>query len=108
MCIRDRLRTREYLLNAQGEQPRPLRDLLAPVYFVPESVPADKLFRDMQQKKTHMAVVVDEYGGTSGLVTLEDLLEEIAVSYTHLCLIYLIVKEIKHVKHYLKKFKKSV
>lgn len=71
------LRTREYLLNAQSEQPRPLRDLLAPVYFVPESVPADKLFRDMQQKKTHMAVVVDEYGGTSGLVTLEDLLEEI-------------------------------
>ena len=60
------LRTREYLLNAQSEQPKPLRELLAPVYFVPESVPADKLFRDMQQKKTHMAVVVDEYGGTSG------------------------------------------
>lgn len=71
------LRTREYLINAQSDQPKPLRELLAPVYFVPESVPADKLFRDMQQKKTHMAVVVDEYGGTSGLVTLEDLLEEI-------------------------------
>lgn len=71
------LRTREYLLNAQSEQPKPLRDLMAPVYFVPESVPADRLFLDMQQKKTHIAIVVDEYGGTSGLVTLEDLLEEI-------------------------------
>ena len=71
------LRTREYLLNAQSEQPRPLRDLLAPVYFVPESVPADKLFRDMQQKKIHMAIVVDEYGQTSGIVTMEDILEEL-------------------------------
>lgn len=71
------LRTREYLLNAQRENPLPLRDLVVPIYFVPESVPADKLFRDMQQKKTHLAIVVDEYGGTSGLVTLEDLLEEI-------------------------------
>jgi putative hemolysin len=71
------LRTREYLLNAQSSQPQPLRELIAPIYFVPESVPADKLFLDMQQKKTHIAVVVDEYGGTSGLVTLEDLLEEI-------------------------------
>jgi len=71
------LRTREYLLNAQSAQPKPLRELVAPIYFVPESVPANKLFFDMQQKKNHIAVVVDEYGGTSGLVTLEDLLEEI-------------------------------
>ena len=48
-----------------------------PAYFVPETVSADVLFRDMQGKKTHMALVVDEYGGTSGLVTLEDLLEEL-------------------------------
>lgn len=71
------LRTREYLLNAQKSNPLPLEKLVVPIYFVPESVPADKLFRDMQQKKTHLAIVVDEYGGTSGLVTLEDLLEEI-------------------------------
>ena len=44
---------------------------------MPESVRADVLFRDMQSKKVHMAIVVDEYGGTSGLVTMEDLLEEI-------------------------------
>ena len=71
------LSTREYLLNRQQEQPSPLRELLRPAYFVPETVRADVLFRDMQSRKIHMALVVDEYGGTSGLVTLEDLLEEI-------------------------------
>lgn len=71
------LSTREYLLNFHMEQPKPIRELLRPAYFVPETVPADVLFRDMQGKKTHMALVVDEYGGTSGLVTLEDLLEEL-------------------------------
>ncbi|MBQ8851256.1 MAG: HlyC/CorC family transporter [Oscillibacter sp.] len=71
------LSTREYLLNATSAQPKPLKQLLRPAYFVPESVRADVLFRDMQSKKIHMALVVDEYGGTSGLVTLEDLLEEI-------------------------------
>ena len=71
------LSTRDYLLNLQSEQPKPLQELLRTAYFVPESVRADVLFRDMQGKKIHMALVVDEYGGTSGLVTLEDLLEEI-------------------------------
>lgn len=71
------LSTREYLLNFREEDPKPLKDLLRPAYFVPETVAADVLFRDMQGKKTHLALVVDEYGGTSGLVTLEDLLEEL-------------------------------
>jgi putative hemolysin len=71
------LNTRDYLLNAQSPQPKSVRDLLRPAYFVPESVRTDVLFRDMQNKKVHMAIVVDEYGGTSGLVTMEDLLEEI-------------------------------
>ena len=71
------LNTRTYLLNARESQPRPLRELLTPAYFVPESVRTDALFRDMQAKKIHMAIVVDEYGGTSGIITMEDLLEEI-------------------------------
>lgn len=71
------LNARDWLLNAQRERPLPLRELLRPAYFVPESVPTDALFRNMQSKKIHMAVVADEYGGTSGLVTMEDLLEEI-------------------------------
>jgi len=47
------------------------------ILFVPESRPLDLLQRDFQQRRTHMAIVVDEYGGTSGLVTLEDVIEEI-------------------------------
>ena len=71
------LNTREYLLNAQEENPKPLRELLREAYFVPETVRSDVLFRDMQSRKTHFAVVVDEYGGTSGIITMEDLLEEL-------------------------------
>ena len=71
------LSTRDYLLNFRQTEPRPMKELLRAAYFVPETVPADVLFRDMQSKKIHMALVVDEYGGTSGLVTLEDLLEEL-------------------------------
>ncbi|MCI8699564.1 MAG: HlyC/CorC family transporter [Oscillospiraceae bacterium] len=74
------LNTRDFLLNAQEAEPKPLAELLRPAYFVPESVRTDVLFRDMQGKKVHMAIVVDEYGGTSGLVTMEDLLEEIVGS----------------------------
>ncbi len=71
------MNTRDYLLNAQDEHPKPLKELLRPAYFVPETVHADDLFRDMQKKKTHFAIVVDEYGGTSGIITMEDLLEQI-------------------------------
>jgi CBS domain containing-hemolysin-like protein len=54
-----------------------LRPHLHPPYFVPGSKRADALLREFQAKKLHLAVVVDEYGGTAGLVTLEDLLEEL-------------------------------
>lgn len=51
--------------------------LLRPVYFVPQNKLIDDLLKEFQQKRTHIAVVVDEFGGTSGIVTLEDILEEI-------------------------------
>ena len=71
------LSTREYLLNCRLPQPKPMKDLLRPAYFVPETVPTDVLFRDMQGKKTHMALVVDEYGGMCGIITVTDLVEQL-------------------------------
>ena len=71
------LNTRDFLLNSASEHPKTLRELLRPAYLVPETVQADALFRDMQKRKVHMALVVDEYGGMCGIVTMEDLLEEI-------------------------------
>ena len=54
-----------------------VRDLVRPAYFIPESKRIDELLHELQQKKVHIAIVVDEYGGTAGLATIEDLLEEI-------------------------------
>lgn len=54
-----------------------LRDLLRPAYFVPEGKKVDELLAEMQSQRIHMAIVVDEYGGVAGLVTLEDIVEEI-------------------------------
>jgi CBS domain containing-hemolysin-like protein len=58
-------------------QPIALERHLKPVYFAPETMKISRLLKEMQRRKTHLAVVVDEFGGTSGLVTLEDVLEEI-------------------------------
>lgn len=54
-----------------------LKDCIRPVKFIPETKNIDNLFREMQAKKIHVVVVLDEYGQTSGLVTMEDILEEI-------------------------------
>lgn len=61
----------------EGKQLETLRELLRPAYFVPEAKKVDELLVEMQTQHIHMAVVVDEYGGIAGLVTLEDIVEEI-------------------------------
>jgi putative hemolysin len=54
-----------------------LKDIIRTPYFVPESKRTDQLLKELQKKKVHIAVAIDEYGGTAGIVTIEDLLEEI-------------------------------
>lgn len=61
----------------QGQLDAPIRGLIRPAHFVPESKKTDDLLREIRQNRVHIAIVVDEYGGTAGLVTIEDLLEEI-------------------------------
>lgn len=60
-----------------GRTNAPIRDMLRPALFVPTSKRADELLQDLQGRRVHLAVVFDEYGGTAGLVTIEDILEEI-------------------------------
>ncbi|MDQ6766481.1 MAG: hemolysin family protein [Candidatus Eremiobacteraeota bacterium] len=62
---------------SRGEQNAPLRNLMRPIKAIPENKKVDELLREMQAEKVSVAIVVDEYGGTAGLVTMEDLLEEI-------------------------------
>ena len=73
------LGTKSYLLNRlhKKEEQKSLEELLYDPHFVPESVHATNLLTDMKKNKVHMSVVVDEYGGTAGIITMEDLLEEI-------------------------------
>jgi CBS domain containing-hemolysin-like protein len=66
------------LLRCITENRRPtLQEIARPPYFIPESKRVDELLAELRQSKVHIAIVVDEYGGTAGLVTIEDLLEEI-------------------------------
>lgn len=62
---------------APDEEPPPVESLAREVRYVPESKPVSDLLRELQKESTHVAIVIDEYGGTAGLVTLEDLIEEI-------------------------------
>ncbi len=71
------------LLSADGEDRGPaVTELMRPAVFVPESKNVDQLLREMQRDRTHVAIVVDEYGGTAGLVTMEDIVEEIVGEIT--------------------------
>ncbi len=62
---------------AAPDEPFSLAQFLRPALFVPESKPLDALLRQLRARRSHLAIVVDEYGGTAGLLTMEDLLEEI-------------------------------
>jgi CBS domain containing-hemolysin-like protein len=66
----------------QSKQDMPLTEIVRPAHFVPESKKVAELLREMQQKKFHLAMVSDEHGSVSGLVTLEDLLEELVGEIT--------------------------
>jgi putative hemolysin len=61
----------------EGHDQAPIRNLVRPAYFVPETKKLDDLLREIRQSRTHMAIVIDEYGSVAGLVTIEDLVEEI-------------------------------
>ena len=72
LYVKDLLR-----VGTEHEGNNGIRDLLREVYFVPEAKKVSELLREMQQREVHLVIVVDEYGGTAGLVTLEDIVEEI-------------------------------
>jgi len=65
------------LLRHSGSRSQPVKPLAREAYFTPESKKVGELLHDMQVRKVHIAIVVDEYGGTAGIVTMEDLFEEI-------------------------------
>jgi CBS domain containing-hemolysin-like protein len=68
--------------DAPADRPGAVEEVMRPANYVPDSRRADGLLRDMQRERNHMALVVDEYGGTAGLVTIEDLIEEIVGEIT--------------------------
>ena len=71
------LNARDFLVDWAVDGNKTVRELMRPAYLVPESLSADDLLKDMQIKKIHLAVVLDEYGELAGVITVEDLLEEI-------------------------------
>jgi putative hemolysin len=74
--IRGILYTKDFF-NALGRGNLDIRKLIKPPFFIPETMKISNLLKEMQKKRVHMALVIDEYGSVSGLVTMEDLLEEI-------------------------------
>ncbi len=74
--------TRRVYDRHEAESTERVESVKRSAYFVPDSKPIDQLLRDMQARRTHFAIVIDEYGGTAGLVTIEDVLEEIVGEIT--------------------------
>lgn len=68
--------------HREGESVETVDSVMRPATYVPDSKPIDELLREMQARQIHMAIVIDEYGGTAGLVTIEDILEEIVGEIT--------------------------
>ncbi len=67
----------QYLAHDRAQKSFNLSDFIREPYFVPASKRTDELFKELQQNRMHIAVIIDEYEGTAGIVTLEDLIEEI-------------------------------
>jgi CBS domain containing-hemolysin-like protein len=74
--------TRRVFDRHEAESTERVESVMRPALFVPDSKPVDELMREMQAQRMHVAIVVDEYGGTSGLLTIEDILEEIVGEIT--------------------------
>ncbi|MGJ9411269.1 hemolysin family protein [Aeromicrobium sp. CF4.19] len=74
--------TKRVFDSHQAESTERVESIMRPVLFVPDTKHADDLLKEMQAQRTHVAVVVDEFGGTSGMVTIEDILEEIVGEIT--------------------------
>ncbi len=68
--------------HRESESAEKVESIMRPASFVPDSKPIDELLREMQARQIHLAIVIDEYGGTAGLVTIEDILEEIVGEIT--------------------------
>ena len=75
--IRGILYLKDILKYMRTRENKPLKEIIRPAYFVAQSKPIDEVFQELQKKNNQMAIVVDEYGGTAGLVTMEDILEEL-------------------------------
>jgi CBS domain containing-hemolysin-like protein len=69
--------TKDLISTAEHRELITLQDILRPSYYVPETHKVSQLMRELQKKKIHLAIVVSEYGGTEGIITMEDIIEEI-------------------------------
>ena len=71
------INTKHFFMDCVENEKNDLQTILQPILSVPESTPVKSLLKKMQQQRVHMAILLDEYGGTSGLISIEDILEEI-------------------------------